>query len=87
VLARREEVQWTELMRSPIQVGTETIVEEWLLKRFEGLLVRVERQQKWDLKVVSYSRSSANTFLADGFIFQAQSPPLQTSLLHPSLLS
>jgi DNA polymerase epsilon subunit 1 len=33
--------------------GTETIVEEWLMKRFEGTLVRVEREKKWDLDLVS----------------------------------
>lgn len=35
------------------QAGTETIVEEWAVKRFEGLLVRVEREKKWDLDLVS----------------------------------
>jgi DNA polymerase epsilon subunit 1 len=35
------------------QGGSETIVEEWLLKRFEGLVVRVQREKKWDLSVVS----------------------------------
>jgi len=35
------------------QGGSETIVEEWLLKRFEGMVVRVEREKKWDLSVVS----------------------------------
>lgn len=34
------------------QAGTETIVEEWLIKRFEGLVVRVQREKKWDLAVV-----------------------------------
>jgi hypothetical protein len=29
------------------------MVEEWLLKRYEGLLVRVEREKKWDLNLVS----------------------------------
>jgi hypothetical protein len=28
------------------------MVEEWLLKRYEGLLVRVEREKKWDLNLV-----------------------------------
>lgn len=32
--------------------GTETIVEEWLLKLYEGLVIRVEREKKWDLDVV-----------------------------------
>lgn len=34
------------------QAGTETIVEEWLLKRFEGLLTKVQREKKWDLSLV-----------------------------------
>ena len=34
------------------QAGTETTVEEWAVKRFEGMLVRVEREKKWDLNLV-----------------------------------
>lgn len=35
------------------RTGTETVVEEWLLKRYEGLVARVEREKKWDLNLVS----------------------------------
>lgn len=35
------------------QAGTETIVEEWAVKKFEGVLNRVEREKKWDLSLVS----------------------------------
>lgn len=35
------------------QGGTEGIVEEWLVKAFEGLIVRVQREKKWDLNLVS----------------------------------
>ena len=34
------------------QVSAETIVEEWLLKRYEGVLQRVQREKKWDLDLV-----------------------------------
>ena len=37
------------------QAGTERTVEEWLMKRFEGVLVRAEREKKWDLYLVSVS--------------------------------
>ena len=36
-----------------MQAGSETTVEEWAVKRFEGMLVRVEREKKWDLNLVS----------------------------------
>jgi DNA polymerase epsilon subunit 1 len=29
-------------------------VDEWLMKRFEGLIIRVEREKKWDLNLVSF---------------------------------
>ena len=35
------------------QAGTETIVEEWMMKRYEGTLTRIEREKKWDLDQVS----------------------------------
>lgn len=35
------------------QGGTESIVEEWLLKRYEGIIIRIEREKKWDLSLVS----------------------------------
>lgn len=39
-----------------IQKGYESQVEEYLLKRFEGTILRLERQRKEDLKLVSLSR-------------------------------
>lgn len=36
------------------QGGTESIVEEWLLKRYEGIIIRIEREKKWDLNLVSW---------------------------------
>jgi DNA polymerase epsilon subunit 1 len=36
------------------RAGTETQVEEWLLKRYEGLVIRAERRKKWDLSLVSF---------------------------------
>ena len=29
------------------------MVEEWLMKRFEGVVVKVQREKKWDLNLVS----------------------------------
>ncbi|RSH85546.1 DNA polymerase epsilon catalytic subunit [Saitozyma podzolica] len=43
--------------------GTETMVEEWLLKRYEGLLVRVEREKKWDLNLPNHLLSAPPVFL------------------------
>ncbi|GMK56709.1 hypothetical protein CspeluHIS016_0305490 [Cutaneotrichosporon spelunceum] len=43
--------------------GTEGIVDEWLMKRFEGLIVRVEREKKWDLKLPNHLLSAAPLFL------------------------
>jgi len=37
------------------QLGTETIVEEWLMKKYEGLVTKVVRVKKEDLKLVSFS--------------------------------
>ncbi|WWC85914.1 DNA polymerase epsilon catalytic subunit A [Kwoniella dendrophila CBS 6074] len=45
------------------RAGTETIVEEWLLKRFEGILVRVEREKKWDLSLPNHLLSAPPIFL------------------------
>ena len=39
------------------QTGTETIVEEYLLRKYEGLVVRITREKKEDLKLVSPSSS------------------------------
>lgn len=38
-----------------LQAGSETVVEEWLLKRYEGVLLRVQREKKWDLDLVCNS--------------------------------
>ena len=35
------------------QSGTENIVEEWLLKRYEGVVHRILREKKEDLKLVN----------------------------------
>ena len=35
------------------RAGSETQVEEWLVKKYEGLVVRTERRKKWDLSLVS----------------------------------
>jgi len=40
------------------QAGTERTVEEWLMKKFEGVLVRAEREKKWDLYLVSSPRAN-----------------------------
>ncbi|WWD09045.1 DNA polymerase epsilon catalytic subunit A [Kwoniella europaea PYCC6329] len=45
------------------RAGTETIVEEWLLKRFEGILIRVEREKKWDLCLPNHLLSAPPIFL------------------------
>ncbi|WVW81918.1 DNA polymerase epsilon catalytic subunit A [Kwoniella bestiolae CBS 10118] len=45
------------------RAGTETIVEEWLLKRFEGILIRVEREKKWDLSLPNHLLSAPPIFL------------------------
>ncbi|KAK4686206.1 DNA polymerase epsilon subunit 1, partial [Tremellales sp. Uapishka_1] len=47
--------------------GTETIVEEWLLKRFEGLIVRAEREKKWDLDVPNHLLSAPPMLLKLSF--------------------
>lgn len=35
------------------RAGSETQVEEWLVKKYEGLVIRTERRKKWDLSLVS----------------------------------
>jgi hypothetical protein len=44
------------------QTGTESAVEEWLMKKYEGVLLRVNRAKKEDLKLVCPSRTA---FLLD----------------------
>lgn len=38
--------------------GQEGQVEEWLLRKYEGLITRLERCQKEDLKLVRFSLTS-----------------------------
>lgn len=39
---------------TPLQTGSESSVEEWLQKRFEGLIVRIVREKKEDLKLPNH---------------------------------
>ncbi|ORX34724.1 hypothetical protein BD324DRAFT_652983 [Kockovaella imperatae] len=43
--------------------GSETIVEEWMMKRYEGTLIRVEREKKWDLDLPNHLLSAPPVFL------------------------
>ncbi|ODN97119.1 DNA polymerase epsilon catalytic subunit A [Cryptococcus amylolentus CBS 6273] len=43
--------------------GTETLVEEWLLKQYEGTIVRIEREKKWDLDLPNHLLSAPPVFL------------------------
>ncbi|WVR03512.1 DNA polymerase epsilon catalytic subunit A [Kwoniella sp. DSM 27419] len=45
------------------RAGTETIVEEWLLKRYEGVSIRIEREKKWDLSLPNHLLSAPPIFL------------------------
>ncbi|OCF45186.1 DNA polymerase epsilon catalytic subunit A [Kwoniella heveanensis CBS 569] len=45
------------------RAGTETIVEEWLLKRYEGVLIRIQREKKWDLSLPNHLLSAPPIFL------------------------
>ena len=38
---------------SYFQAGMETIIEEWLMKKYEGVICRIMRDKKEDLKLVS----------------------------------
>jgi DNA polymerase epsilon subunit 1 len=40
------------------QPGTESTVEEWLMKKYEGLLIRVDRIKKWDLSIPNHLLSA-----------------------------
>ena len=44
---------YADLTGRALQKGTESAVEEWLLKRFEDNIIRIERKRKEDLKMVS----------------------------------
>ena len=41
---------------SLLQKGMESQVEEWLLKKYEDQIVKLERERKEDLKLVRYAR-------------------------------
>ncbi|KAL1407078.1 DNA polymerase epsilon catalytic subunit [Vanrija albida] len=45
------------------RAGTETIVEEWLIKRFEGMVQKVQREKKWDLDVPNHLLSAPPVLL------------------------
>nr|ASF90262.1 hypothetical protein SPAR03885 [Bartheletia paradoxa] len=45
------------------QNGMETIVEEWLMRKYEGLLVRITREKKEDLKMPNHLLGHRRTFL------------------------
>jgi len=41
----------------PLQHGTENTIEEWLTKKYEGLISKINRKQKEDLKLVRWMSS------------------------------
>ncbi|ORY22632.1 hypothetical protein BCR39DRAFT_551237 [Naematelia encephala] len=63
------------------RAGTETIVEEWLLKRYEGVLIRVEREKKWDLDLPNHLLSAPPIFLKCFFHNTADLQTLRRELL------
>lgn len=65
------------------QAGSERSVEEWLMKRFEGLLVRAEREKKWDLDLVGVSQSVHWAKKVDN---PAKSPTISPSCIPQALL-
>lgn len=63
--------------------GNESQVEEWLLKRFEGVILRLERHQKEDLKLpnhlLGYKRTVIQVFfrnLNDFFVVRREVLPI-----------
>jgi DNA polymerase epsilon subunit 1 len=68
-----ESISWLLIQRASLtdaQAGTERTVEEWLMKKFEGVLVRAEREKKWDLYLVS-----AQLLLVRVSILHSAKPP------------
>lgn len=61
------------------QGGTESIVEEWLLKRYEGIIIRIEREKKWDLSLVSCGHVLETSSHARTSSFQSHCPSSQTT--------
>src|SRR5260221_2343938 len=45
------------------QVGMETIVEEWLIKKYEGVIYRIVRERKEDLKMPNHLLGHRRLFL------------------------
>lgn len=45
------------------KLGSETVVEEWLLKKYEGLIIGVSRVKKDDLKLPNHLKGYQPTFL------------------------
>jgi hypothetical protein len=74
-----ESILWLLIQRlllTDAQAGTERTVEEWLMKKFEGVLVRAEREKKWDLYLVSQL-----LLVRVGVLHSAKSPSVGTSSL------
>jgi DNA polymerase epsilon subunit 1 len=46
-----------------IQVGMETVVEEWLVKKYEGVIYRIVREKKEDLKMPNHLLGHRRLFL------------------------
>jgi DNA polymerase epsilon subunit 1 len=47
----------------PFQVGMETMVEEWLIKKYEGVIYRIVREKKEDLKMPNHLLGHRRLFL------------------------
>src|SRR6266702_672464 len=47
----------------PYQVGMETVVEEWLVKKYEGVIYRIVREKKEDLKMPNHLLGHRRVFL------------------------
>jgi DNA polymerase epsilon subunit 1 len=60
-------VQYQPYMLVGCKPGTETHVEEWLLRRFEGLLVSCARQKKEDLKLPNHLVGHQRTYVKLSF--------------------
>ena len=51
------------LVLDPFQVGMETMVEEWLIKKYEGVIFRIVREKKEDLKMPNHLLGHRRLFL------------------------
>ncbi|WVN90957.1 DNA polymerase epsilon catalytic subunit A [Cryptococcus depauperatus CBS 7841] len=61
--------------------GTEGMVEEWLLKKYEGILIRVEMEKKWDLSLPNHLLSAPPILLKLFFHNTADLQALRRDLL------